>query len=161
MKKFISVSISVVVCLFLTIGCSDGDDPRDPNLVIYEECDLPLDEELVDNRPFIEGVKSIELGVSHEEVRYILGSPFRIGFRDKVMKNSKVETVLEWWYDFPEDFVLDYDLLGIKPLVPLEFVVIGFLSEHWKQGGMVIYKVYGTRGSLPDLPCCPYDFVLP
>ncbi|MCS5653361.1 MAG: hypothetical protein NZ825_12055, partial [Candidatus Marinimicrobia bacterium] len=119
MKKFISVSISVVVCLFLTIGCGDGDDPRDPNLVIYEECDLPLDEELVDNRPFIERVKSIELGVSHEEVRYILGSPFRIGFRDKVMKNSKVETVLEWWYDFPEDFVLDYDLLGIKPLVPL------------------------------------------
>ena len=102
-----------MVCLFLTIGCGDGDDPRDPNLVIYEECDLPLDEELVDNRPFIERVKSIELGVSHEEVRYILGSPFRIGFRDKVMKNSKVETVLEWWYDFPEDFVLDYDLLGI------------------------------------------------
>ena len=119
MKKFISVSISVVVCLFLTIGCGDGDDPRDPNLVIYEECDLPLDEELVDNRPFIERVKSIELGVSHEEVRYILGSPFRIGFRDKVMKNSKVETVLEWWYDFPEDFVLDYDLLGIKPLGPV------------------------------------------
>ena len=124
MKKFISVSISGVGCLFLTIGCGDGDDPRDPNLVIYEECDLPLDEELVDNRPFMERIKLVELSMSYEEVRYILGSPFRIGFRDKVMKNSKVETVLEWWYDFPEDFVLDYDLLGIKPLVPLEFVVI-------------------------------------
>ena len=151
--------------LLSVIGCSDDhshdhDHEHDHDLLKGEEL-VDVRPFIEDDRPFIERVKSIELGVSHEEVRYILGSPFRIGFRDKVMKNSKVETVLEWWYDFPEDFVLDYDLLGIKPLVPLEFVVIGFLSEHWKQGGMVIYKVYGTRGSLPDLPCCPYDLVLP
>ena len=118
MKLKCRVFYVFVVVLLSVIGCSDEDDPR----VIYEDCDLPLDKELVDNRPLIERVKLVELSMGFEEVRYILGIPRGIK-----------SIPFEWWYDLGEE-VED---------VKKRYIIIRFGND------MVIDKLYGTGSTKP------------
>ena len=116
--------ISVVVCLFLTIGCIDyHSHDEDDNLLLE-------DEELVDNRPFMEKVRSVKLGMTFEEVRHILGSPRGMKF---LPPNN---VYLDWWYDLGEE-VED---------VKKRYVIIRFPRTD---PPIVIDKLYGTDTGKP------------
>ena len=121
MKKLISLLISVVVCLFFTIGCSSEDGSHDHNhdhgLLEHDHDhdhgllhshDVVLEGEVVSDR-YIgwENWTLVKVGMTIEEVKFIMGYPYSLTLETTNLAGKRIQF-----------FVWVYKIFPLRPLTP-------------------------------------------
>ena len=119
MKKLISLLILVVVCLFFTIGCSSEDGSHDHDHDLLHDHNLVLEEEVGSNKTLEERFKLVKVGMTFEEVKFVMGFPYRI---DLYYINSLIPQGVQFLYTLdPKDTSGSVEVfkIGFHPLKDL------------------------------------------
>jgi hypothetical protein len=96
MKKYLITP--VLVCLFFTIGCGNEFTPNhDHDHDLLHSHNLVLEEEVVSDRTLEEKFELVRVGMTFEEVKFVMGFPYRI-------KTFYQSNYIEWFYTLdPKD----------------------------------------------------------
>ena len=80
MKKYLITSVLVGFCLLFLVGCSseDGSHNHDHDHDLLHDHNLVLEEEVGSNKTLEERFKLVKVGMTFEEVKFVMGFPYRI-----------------------------------------------------------------------------------
>ena len=113
MKKYLITP--VLVCFFL-VGCSseDGSHNHDHDHGLLHSHDVVLEEEVVSNKTLVERFELVKLGMTFEEVKFVMGFPDIITYQDIRVDLTRVDLtkLLVWEYSLDPDGEI---LFGINP----------------------------------------------
>ena len=147
MKKYLITP--VLVCLFL-VGCSSEDGSHNHSLLehdhdhdhgLLDSHDVVLEEEVVSNKTLVERFELVKLGMTFEEVKFVMGFPDIITWEDFKVDPTRVglNKLLVWEYSLDPDGEI---LFGKNPrgsyTKRINRLQVGFF--HLNHDLMVLYR---------------------